>query len=242
MIVLKHNKNTNKWFSGKVLRVIKDFNLIEDNEIIAVGLSGGVDSITLLLILEYIRRFSHINFKIIAVHVQVYDKHDTKILEDYCKDLDVEFMNIYVDDHNLPVPDKGICYTCSKLRKGALVEHLKARNINKVAFGHHADDLLETLLMNMDYHKLLDTLMPFTFLDRTGFYILRPMLCLSKKEIIKIHKYFELPLADFNCKYEEKNRREVFRDLVNDIDEKLPDFSNRAAESVLNFLKKANKS
>ena len=235
---LKHNKNNNKWFSGNVLKIIQDFDLIKDGETIAVGLSGGIDSMTLLLVLEYISRFSHIKFRIIAVHAQIYDKHNTEILENYCKDLNVEFCNVYVDDHDLPVPSKGICYTCSKLRKGALIEFLQARGINKIAFGHHADDLLETLLMNMDYHKLLETLQPSTYLDKNDFYIIRPMLCLSKKEIIRVHKYFDLPLADFNCAYEEENRREVFRDLISDIDEKLPDFSNRAAESVLGFLKK----
>ncbi|MDL2239885.1 hypothetical protein LJC73_06765 [Bacteroidales bacterium OttesenSCG-928-L14] len=155
MIELKHNKNNNKWFSGKVLKTIQDFNLIEAGETIAVGLSGGIDSITLLLILEYISRFSHIKFHIIAVHVQVYDKHDTKVMEELCRDLDVEFFNIFANNHDLPVPEKGICYTCSKLKKGALIEDLKARGINKLAFGHHADDLLETLLMKENTTKKL---------------------------------------------------------------------------------------
>lgn len=230
-----HNKNNNKWFSGRVLRFITQYSIIQQDEPVCVGLSGGVDSMTLLFVLEYIRRFSALKFDLSAIHVQVYAKNDPTILQDYCEALGVKFYDISIKKTDLPVSDKGICYTCSKLKKGAMIEFLKEKGINKVAFGHHADDLAETFLMNIDYHHIVETLKPVTYLDKNDFTVVRPLLCMTKKEIIRVHKYFELPKADYICDFEEKNRREVFREILSDIDDKLPGFSSRVAESFLKF-------
>ncbi|MDD2205179.1 MAG: ATP-binding protein [Bacteroidales bacterium] len=234
---LSHNKNNNKWFSGKVLKIIQQHDLIKSGEKVCVGLSGGIDSTVLLFILEYIRRFSFLKFELSAIHAQVYAQNDTSELKKYCDFLEIEFFDISINKTNLPVPDKGICYTCSKLKKGAIIEFLTNKEIKKTAFGHHADDLTETLMMNLDYHHIVETLKPSTYLDKNDFTIIRPLLCLTKQEIIKLHSYFDLPTFHINCIYEEKNRREKYRNLVKNINADFPDFSKHTAEA---FLKSFN--
>ena len=227
------NKNSNKWFSGKILELIDLYRLITTNEKICVGLSGGVDSMSLLFILEYIRRFSYLKYDLSAIHVQVYKKSDVNILQSYCDELGVKFVDIGIRKTNLPVPEKGICYTCSKLRKGAMIEYLKSEGINKLALGHHADDLAETLLMNMDYHRNVDALKPMTYLDRNEFTIIRPLLCLTKEEIVRVSKYYDIPISEYSCGYEENNMREKYRGMIRDIEKKSPGFSSRVAEAYL---------
>lgn len=236
---IEYSKNNKKWFTTKLLKFNDLHSIIQVGDNVSVGLSGGVDSVTLLFLLEYLKRFSHLKFNLTAIHVNVYEKCDTKILKDYCDELEIEFFDIGIKKTDLPVPHKGICYTCSKLRKGAMIEYLKEKKINKLALGHHSDDLAETLLMNMDYHRTVDSLKPVSFLDRNDFTLLRPMLCMSKREIEVIHNAFQLPILDYYCGYEEKNMREKYRNLLDEMSSTLPNLKANISEAFLKMVKEA---
>lgn len=209
------HKNNNKWFAGNILKAIRDFKMAEPEDTIAVGLSGGIDSTVLLYAMAYINRYSPVSYNIHAFHVETFVKGSSGKMKEFAESLDIPFHTLSIHGQG-EVPEKGICYTCSRLKKGAIIEFAIKNNIHKIAFGHHADDFAETFFMNLFEHKRIEGLNPKSHLEKGNLEIIRPMIYLEKKTIIKMHNHFGLPDLEINCPYEETNKRQEYRDILTD--------------------------
>ena len=208
-ITQEFHKNYQKWFVKDVLRAIKRYSLIMPDERVCVALSGGKDSITLLFILRYITRFSHLKFDLSALHIRT-DNYSIDVLKQLCETLEVRYLEdtlVFEQD----VPPKNICYLCARLKRGAISELIQQHNIQKVAYGHHADDVAETLFMNIIQNQKLGSFSPRVEYTNNRMVIIRPMIYLEERVIRRIHHHVGLPVLDFQCQYAERNIREQYK-------------------------------
>jgi len=229
------DKNFGKWFINDVLRAIRKYELISENEEIAVALSGGKDSTTLLYILAYLKKFSNLSFFLSAAHIKIAD-YDTSKLRDFCMDLNVTYYEVKLSPEN----EKSIenCYICSRLKRGALSSLLSKHEIFKAAYGHHATDIAETFLMNIIENKKLAALTPKVKITESPMSIIRPMIYLEEERIFKIHEHLALPHFDMPCPFKTKTRRDRYKEIIASINKQHPSlhFVNR----LVNTLEKSD--
>jgi len=206
------NKNYGKKFVNDVLHAIKTYDMFQSNDKVCVALSGGKDSITLLYILRFINKYSWLKFQLSALHVKT-SEYDTSDLRDVCDQLDVPFYEtqLFLTDETL---SKDTCYICSRLKRSAMSSFLKEKKIQKVAYGHHADDAAETFFMNMIEHKRLGSFSPKVDFEKYYINIIRPMIYLEEATIIALHKKIGLPILDHKCPHEDKNIRSDYKTSV----------------------------
>ncbi len=205
---------------------ITAYNLIKDGDKIAVGVSGGKDSVTLLRLLAEYKRFSPEQFELFAVTVDLGfngKPADLSPIENLCKQLNVPFSIVRSQIGEIVFDvrkETNPCALCSKMRKGALYEEVKKLGCNKVALGHHADDLIETLLLSMLYEGRLSTFAPKSFLDRTGLTLIRPMIYLEENMVTSYSK--NLPIIKSCCPANTATKREYVKELLNSIAKDVP--------------------
>ena len=210
MKALKFSKKYSEAFAKPILKAIKNYNMIASGQKVAVGLSGGKDSISLLYLLVWLKRYSHLDFELFAIHINTFGNNDSEILKSLCKDLDI---HLFTENLQRPddLPPKSICSACARLKRGAMREICERENISALAFGHHATDAAETLLMNMLINKKLGSFCPIVQIPDSKVKIIRPMIYLSERRIIALHKEFELPTTARKCPYEDKNHRKEYK-------------------------------
>ena len=208
-------------------KCIEDYKMIKDGDKIAVGVSGGKDSVTLLKLLSAYRRFSPERFDLIAITVDLrFNGQDGNYFEiqKLCNELNVPYViekteigEIVFDARKETNP----CSLCSKMRKGALYEVAVRNGCNKVALGHHKDDLIDTFLLSLFYEGRLSTFAPKSFLDRTGLTLIRPMLYIDEWRIISYSK--DLPVVKSKCPANKNTKRELVKNIIKNIGENIPD-------------------
>lgn len=171
--------------------------MISPGEHVAVALSGGKDSSALLVILDYLRRYSHIKFQLLGIHVRM-GTHDTTPLQELCQILDVSYRETEL---KLPaqVPPKGICSLCARLKRGAMARALAGEGIRKLALAHHAEDAAQTLLMNLAKGGRLRVFAPVVSLPGEPLELIRPLIYLSEATLARIHKKSRIPLVGQDC-------------------------------------------
>jgi len=229
------NKNHKKWFLTDVLRAIKKYSLISAGENICVALSGGKDSVCLLYILSYLQQYSHLDFTISAIHIKTAE-YDTTVLNDFCQFLDIEYW-----EKRLVYPaktrNKNSCYICSRLKRGAISALIKEKGVQKVALGHHANDVAETLLMNIIQNNQLGSMSPRVEYADNQMIIIRPLIYLQEDKIRKIHAQIGLPLLDYQCPFEDKNLRNIYKNLISQMNTLLDrsDIAKRVVDSLENI-------
>lgn len=215
---LKFLKKYSESFGKPILRAIKNYGMIKDGDRIAVGLSGGKDSIVLLYLLAWLKKFSHLEFDLSAIHVNTFGNHDNQILQKLCENLNIKFFLEHLQRPD-DLPPKSICSVCARLKRGAMRKICEANGINTLAFGHHATDAAETLLMNMLINKKLGSFCPVVSIPDSNIKIIRPMIYLTESKIVKLQNEFELSVAEHHCPYEDRNQRSKYKSLLKDISE-----------------------
>ncbi len=222
---------------GHLRRADEDFNMIKNGERIAVGLSGGKDSMTLLYALHLYKNFAKTKFDICAVTVDLgFNGFDIQLIEDYCKSLDIEFTCVKTQISKIVFDvraETNPCSLCSKLRKGALFNELIAMGIDKCAFAHHRDDCLETLFLSMLYEGRIRTFKPVTYLDRKGITLIRPFVYLPEHEIISSVRRHNIPTTGNPCPASGNTKREEIKELLRHISKTSP----KARDILLTALK-----
>ncbi len=203
---------------AEIIRTIRHYNLINDHETIALALSGGKDSTTLLYLLWYINKYSYLNFNLVALHVRT-DDYNTDSMRVLCDELGVEYVDLKIDMERSLANKKGVCYSCSRFKRLAMWEFMQERSIKRVVFGHHAGDVVETFLMNLLEHNRIDGLKPKLRYEKYPLIVIRPMLTVSEKDIIKVYNTLKLPLLSYECPYESSNIRDTYRDKKTLLDE-----------------------
>ncbi len=205
---------------------ITKYKLIRDGDKIAVGVSGGKDSVTLLKLLAEYRRFSPERFELIAITIDLNFKDsntDYTPIINLCKELNVEY---YIEKTDIGTivfdirKESNPCALCSKMRKGALNTLAKEKGCNKVALGHHADDLTDTLLMSMLYEGRLSTFAPKSYLDKMDLTLIRPMIMIKEMDVISYAK--TLPVVKSCCPANKLTKREEIKNIISRIGNDIP--------------------
>ena len=231
-------KNNQQKFLLKAKRAIYDYGMIEDDDRIAVGLSGGKDSVTLLYTLYLLKKSLPVKFEIEAVFINPGWPIDIQVIVEFCHKLNVPFHIVETDIGKIVFEERkdGIhCALCSHLRRGAL--HSKALELGcrKVALGHHLDDVIETYFLNMIYTGQMRVFAPATFLDRTGLTMIRPMVYHPVEEIVAFMEAEGLPHVENYCPANGYTNRDVIKSFLNDIIKRFPDFKARFLTSLKIF-------
>ena len=200
-------------------RAVDDYGMIKPGDKIAVGVSAGKDSLTLLCAMAWLRRFYPVPFELIAITVDMGFEGGTDFtpIADLCRRLDVPYKvipsdiaKIIFDIRKEPNP----CSLCAKLRRGALNNASKAEGCTTVALGHHFDDAVETFMLNLFYEGRLGCFQPVTYLSRVGLHVIRPLLYAPEKEVRAFAKEENLPVVPSSCPADEKTEREAMKQLL----------------------------
>lgn len=199
-------------------KAIENYNMIEENDKIAVGLSGGKDSITLLMGLKALQRFYPKHFDLVAISVNPrFDFFDSTFLRNLCKDIDVEYIEAKSDIKEIVFDirkEKNPCSLCANLRRGILNSTAIEQKCNKLALGHNEDDVLETFFLNFLYAGNLSTFAPISYMDRSQITLIRPLIYTPEKEIRKFIKRKDLSVMPKTCPMDGVSKREYMKDLI----------------------------
>ena len=215
---------------GLVRRCVEDYHMIESGDRIGVGVSGGKDSLALLVFLAELRKYNHNPFSLEAITIDMGLGMDFSGIENLCKELDVPFTLVKTEiapiifDHR---KEKNPCSMCSKMRRGALNQALLDLGLNKLALGHHYDDAVETFMMSLLYEGRISCFQPVTDLDRTGIIQIRPMLYIHEKTIDSFCTRAQLPVLENRCPVDKHTKREEIKTLVYELSGKYPDLKER---------------
>lgn len=219
-----------------VRRAVDDYLMIEDGDKIVVGLSGGKDSITLLTALAGLKRFYPKKFELMAITIDTgvgFDSQELANLKNYVESLGVEYIveKTEIADVVFNVrKETNPCSLCANMRRGALNSTAKKYGANKVALGHHGDDLIETFLLSSFYEGRLSTFQPVTILSRMDLAVIRPMIYMREKDVVAFSK--DKPILHNPCPANKHTKREYIKDLLKEIRQTIP-FVN---DNLLNAL------
>ena len=213
---------------GLVRRCVEDYNMITPGDKIAVGVSGGKDSLVLLQLLNGLRQYS--DFELEAITIDMGLGMDYSSIADFCRKLDVPYTVVstqigpIIFDHR---KEKNPCSMCSKMRRGAMNQAILDRGIRKIALGHHYDDAVETFLMSLIYEGRISCFQPVTDLDRTGVIQIRPMLYIHERTVDNFATRMELPVVENRCPVDKNTKREEIKQLVFEMSKTYPDLKER---------------
>lgn len=217
-------------------KAVDDYKQIDEGDRIAVGISGGKDSLTLLYALANLRRFYPNRFELSAITVDLgLPGFDTEPISKLCDSLSVEYTVVKTDIYNIIFDERkesNPCSLCAKMRKGSLNEAIKAQGCNKVAYGHHKDDVVETLMMSLIYEGRFHTFSPVTYLDRTQITVIRPMIYIDESDVIGFANKMNLPTAEKLCPADGYTKREYVKDLIAEINRDNPGVKDRMFTAI----------
>ena len=220
---------------SKCRKACEDFNLIGDGDKIAVGLSGGKDSLALLTAMANLRKFYPKKFELIAICIDLFNGNSNlEKIKEYCKNIDVELHIVNSQIYEIVFEsrkEKSPCSLCAKLRRGILNEEAKKLGCNKVALGHHSDDLIETFFLSLFYEGRLSTFAPKTYLSNTGITSIRPLLYVKEKEIISATK--DMPIFHNCCPVNHKTKREYMKDFLKKINREIPNSKDTIFRAII---------
>ena len=212
-------------------RAVDSYNMIEEGDRIAVGISGGKDSLTLLCALAHLKKFYPKNFEIIAVSIDMgFEGTDYSGIEALCQELGVEFKIIKTQIYEIIFnvrKEESPCSLCSRMRRGALNDAADELHCNKVALGHHMDDVIETYMLNLFYAGKVGTFSPVTYLDRSGITCIRPLIYVPEKDIRYFSSKHELPTFKNKCPADGNTERENMKKRLTDLQREIPDIKNK---------------
>ena len=209
---------------GLVRRCVEDYNMIEAGETVAVGVSGGKDSLLTLTALARLRAFYPKPFRVEAITLETgMPGMDFSPVADYCAALDVPYTRISVPVYDIVFnerKEKNPCSLCAKLRRGSLHTALTERGIRKIALGHHYDDAVETLLMNLLFEGRIGCFQPVTYLDRTDITQIRPLLYCQEADIRRMAAKLALPVVKNTCPMDGHSRRQEVKELLAELEQR----------------------
>ena len=216
---------------GLVRRCIEDYNMIEAGDCVAVGVSGGKDSLTLLVVLAALREYYPIKFDLAALSVDMgLGGMDFSPVAELCARLNVPYLvkkteiGPIIFDYR---KEKNPCSMCAKMRRGALNDLMREQGYNKIALGHHYDDAVETFLMSLLFEGRIGCFEPVTYLDRTGVTQIRPMLYLTEGMVRTFAAEHDLPVVHNPCPADKHTKRQEIKELVAVLSKTYPDLKAR---------------
>ena len=207
-------------------KAIEDYNMIEENDKIAVCLSGGKDSITLLYALKALQKFYPKKFDLIAISINPgFEAFDVELLEKTCNNINVPlFMeNSHAKEIVFDIrKEKNPCSLCANLRRGVINSIAIRENCNKIALGHNQDDVLETFLLNLFYTGNIGTFSPISYMDRSGITLIRPLIYTPEKETKRFVKKNHLEVMKKCCPMDGTSKREDMKQFIFNMQKNIP--------------------
>ena len=217
------SKGYDKTLWNPIGKAMHQFNMIEEGDKIAVGVSGGKDSLVTLNAFVRVKKIAKLNFEIIPIHIHPkQDAADCSEIEEYCKKLGLTLKVIETNLEDMLFgenKEKNPCFLCGRIRRGILYRVMKEEGINKLALGHHKDDIIETFLMNILYQGNRNIMRPSYISEEHGMRVIRPLAFVEEKNIISYARKLSLPIMKSKCPYEtsEDSKRLKIKNLIKEL-------------------------
>jgi len=216
---------------GCLRKADTDFQLIEPGDRVAVGVSGGKDSLLLLHALSLYRKFSHKDFTLVAMTISMgMEPFDLSGIRALCDSLEIPYIVKETEIGDIIFnkrQEKNPCALCAKMRRGALTDLCREHGCNKLALGHHRDDAIETLLMSLFYEGRFHTFHPKTFLSRSGITTIRPLCYLPEHHVQTMTRELALPVVPSPCPANGETKRAEMKELMKELRKRFPDAPDR---------------
>ena len=222
---------------GAVRRADERFSMIRQGDRVAVGLSGGKDSMLLLYALHLYQKYAKKEYELLAVTVDLgFGNYATEVMREYADGLGIPLHILKTNISEIVFDirkEKNPCALCAKMRKGALYEKAKELGCNKAAFAHHGDDVIQTLLMSLMYEGRVNTFSPKSYLSRRDITLVRPIVFLREADIVSAVRRLNIPIAKNPCPIDFSTKREQAKEIVKYLDSLSPG----AADNILGAVK-----
>lgn len=218
-------------------KAVDEYRMIREGDHIAVGISGGKDSLTLLYALHGLKRFYPEHFELSAVTVDLgFPDFNLEPVRELCAELEVPYRIVDSDIYHILFDlrrESNPCSLCAKMRKGALNQAVKEMGCNKVAYGHHMDDIIETMLLSLIFEGRFHSFSPKTYLDRMDLTVIRPLMFLGEADIIGFQNKYRLPAAEKKCPVDGYTKRQYAKELVQKLNQEHPGAKERMFHAIL---------
>ena len=212
-------------------RALDDYAMIEDGDKIAVGISGGKDSLSLLVALAELRRFYPKHFELEAITVDMgFPNADFSEIDRFCRSLDIPFHRVETDIAKIIFDirrEPNPCSLCSKMRRGVLHNKAIELGCKRVALGHHFDDVVDTFMLNLFFEGRLGCFSPVTYLSRADLFLIRPLIYAQEKDIRYFARHTELPIMKSPCPEDHQTERENMKVLLKQLEANNPGLRHR---------------
>lgn len=236
--MIKFDRKYNRMFLNDVREAVEFYGMIKNGDRVAVGLSGGKDSIALLFMLKLLKEYSYLKFDLCGINIDLGFNNDMKPLIDFCSQNDIEVIIEKTDIGDVVFKDrkeKNPCSLCSKLRKGALYRVANREGYNTVALGHTSDDAIETFFMNMLCVGKLGIFSPCAYYEEKGLRIMRPMIYINEETVKKVVSMENLPVIESGCPVNGKTVRQEMKNLASELRTKYPDLNKKMTTAFENI-------
>ena len=214
--------NETKRILSFVRRAVDDYNMIEEGDRIAVGISGGKDSLTLLAAMARLRLFYPKKFEVVGITVDMgFEGSDYSAIETFCRDLNVEYKIVKTEIAKIIFDvrkESNPCSLCAKMRRGSLHAAAVEAGCNKVALGHHYDDAVETFMMNLFFEGRLGCFSPVSYLSNRKITLIRPMIYAQEKDVKYFTRRQNLPVLTSLCPEDHATERETMKQLLKELE------------------------
>ena len=223
-------------FTGVIRRAVDDYNMIEEGDKIAVGVSGGKDSLLLLLALHHLQGYYPRHFDLEAITIELgFEGMDFTPVAELCRELDIPYTCLKTDIKEVVFDvrkEDNPCSLCAKMRRGALCTALSERGITKLALGHHFDDAVETFLLSLVYEGRISCFQPVTHMTRTGVDQIRPMLYAGEGRIANLAKALAPPIVENPCPADRGSKRYEIKQFIRTMSQTSPDLSSKGFGAI----------
>lgn len=219
-----------------IRRAVQDYNMIDEGDRIAVGISGGKDSLSMLMALKHLQRFYPKHFELEAITVNLgFEGMDFSPIEKFCNELGVNYSIVNTDIGEIVFEarkEKNPCALCAKMRKGALNTKVEDLGCNKIALGHNRDDVIETFLMALIFEGRIHCFSPYTYLSRKKITSIRPLIYVPEKDVIGFANKYNLPIVKNKCSVDGNTKREEIKNIVKEFASKYDHFEERTFNAI----------
>lgn len=219
-------------------KAVDEYTMIQEEDHIAVGISGGKDSLTLLYAMHGLKRFYPKPFQLSAVTVDLgYSGCDFSPVADLCRELGVPYEIVKTDIAHILFEERkesNPCSLCAKMRKGALNKAVKDMGCNKVAYAHHKDDIIETMLLSMLFEGRFYSFSPRSYLDRMELTVIRPMMFVEEADVVGFRNKYNLPVITSRCPIDGYTKRQYAKELAAQLNREHPGAKQRMFTAILN--------
>ena len=219
-------------------KAVDEYQMIQEGDHIAVGISGGKDSLTLLYALHGLKRFYPNHFELSAITVDLgYEQCDFTPIKELCREMEIPYRIVKTDIAQILFEErkeKNPCSLCAKMRKGALNQAVKEIGCNKIAYAHHKDDIIETMILSLFFEGRFYSFSPKTYLDRMDLTVIRPIMFVDEADVIGFKNKYNLPVVKSACPVDGYTKRQYAKDLLVDLNRQYPGIKQRMFTAILN--------